>query len=109
MAIQSDIYKAAVQSKNAVCASVKLSRYFHETYNSLQSTPMLKGCIYTCFDIVDTAFSYERELIICTFLQNFSGKESNLQLILNAHTAFLPLWGRLDLVLKKHVYVIRVI
>ena len=42
------------------------------------------------FDIVDTAFSYERELIVCSFLQDFSkGKGSSLQLICNAHTAFL--------------------
>ena len=42
------------------------------------------------FDIVDTAFSYERELIVCSFLQDFSkGKGSSLRLICNAHTAFL--------------------
>ena len=42
------------------------------------------------FDIVDTAFSYERELIVCLFLQDFSKeKGSSLQLICNAHTAFL--------------------
>ena len=42
------------------------------------------------FDIVDTAFNYERELIIYTFLQDFSkGKGSTLQLIYNEHTAFL--------------------
>ena len=41
------------------------------------------------FDIVDTALSYERELIVCSFLQGFSrGKGSSLQLICNAHTAF---------------------
>jgi len=41
-------------------------------------------------DIVDTAFSYERNLIVCSFLQDFSKeKESNLQLICNAHTVFL--------------------
>ena len=42
------------------------------------------------FDIVDTAFSYERKLIVCSFLQDFSkGKGSSLQLFCNAHTAFL--------------------
>ena len=42
------------------------------------------------FDIVDTAFIYERELIACSFLQDFSkGKGSSLQLISFAHTAFL--------------------
>ena len=40
-------------------------------------------------DIVDAAFSYEKELIACSFLQNFSmGKGSSFGLICNAHTAF---------------------
>ena len=46
-------------------------------------------------DIVDrpTTISYERELIICSFLLDFSkGKGSSLQLICNAHTAFLLCW-----------------
>ena len=43
------------------------------------------------FDIVDTAF---REFIVCSFLQDLSkGKGSSLQLICNAHIAFLLLWG----------------
>ena len=42
------------------------------------------------FDIADTTFSYEKELIFCSFLQGFSkAKGSSLQLICNAHTAFL--------------------
>ena len=42
------------------------------------------------FDIVDTALSYERELIVCSFLQDFSkGKGSSMQLVFNAHIAFL--------------------
>ena len=42
------------------------------------------------FDIVDTVFSYKRELITWSFLQDFSkGKASSLQFICNAHTAFL--------------------
>ena len=42
------------------------------------------------FDIVDTTFSYERELIVYSFLQDFStGKGSSLKLNCNAHTAFL--------------------
>ena len=58
---------------------------------SLQSTPRLKSCIYTCLIIiVDTFSSYERELIACLFLQNFSkGKGNSLQLMCNAHTALL--------------------
>ena len=40
-------------------------------------------------ETVDTAFSYERGLIVCSFPQDFSkGKGSSLQLIRNAHTAF---------------------
>ena len=50
---------------------------------------MLKGCTYT-FDIVDTAFNYETELVVRSFLQDFGkGKGSSLQLICNAHTVFL--------------------
>ena len=42
------------------------------------------------FDIiVDTAFCYKRELIVCSFLQGLSkGKGSTLQLTCNAHTMF---------------------
>ena len=49
------------------------------------------------FDTVDTAFSYEVELIVHSFLQDFSkAKGSRLQLICNAHTAFLLCGGRND-------------
>ena len=42
------------------------------------------------FDIVNTSFSYETQLIVYSFLQDLSkGKRSSLQLIYNAHTAFL--------------------
>ena len=42
------------------------------------------------FDMVDTAFSYCRALIVCYFLQESSKvKESTLHVICNAHTAFL--------------------
>ena len=42
------------------------------------------------FEIVDTAVSYERELITCSFGQDFfKGKGSSLQLTCNAHTVFL--------------------
>ena len=48
------------------------------------------------FDIVDAAFSYKRELIVCSFVQDFSkGKGSSLPLICNAHTAFFTLWSRI--------------
>ena len=49
------------------------------------------------FDIVNAAFSYERELIVCSILYEFNkGKGSSLQLISNAYTAFFTLWGRLS-------------
>ena len=45
------------------------------------------------FNKVDTAFSYEIELIVCSFLQDFSmGMGSSLQSICNAHTAFFTLF-----------------
>ena len=49
------------------------------------------------FDKVDTAFSYERELNVCSF---FKGKRSSLHLFCNAHTA---LWGRLIEKEKKNL------
>ena len=52
------------------------------------------------FDIVDTAFIHERDLVVCSFLQDFSnGKESSLQLIFYANNTFL-LYGA-DLVYDK--------
>ena len=84
----------AVQSKNAVCAFIKHSRYFDLTYTftSIHShakklyLPMLQQT----YDIVDTAFSYEIELIVCSFLPDYSkGKGSSVQLICNAHASFL--------------------
>ena len=52
------------------------------------------------FDIVDAAFSYERELIVCSFLQDFSKeKGGSLQLIYNAHTVFLLC--EVEMILKK--------
>ena len=51
-----------------------------------QSTPMLKSCIYTCFNLLDTVSSEVRKCIVCSFLQDFSnGKGSSLRLICNAH------------------------
>ena len=42
------------------------------------------------FDTVDTVFNYERDLIVSSFLQDFTkGKESSFPLFFNAHTAFL--------------------
>ncbi len=52
------------QSKNAVCANIKYTRYFplHAKISG-QSTSILKDCIM--FHIVDTSFSYGRALIAC--------------------------------------------
>ena len=49
------------------------------------------------FDVVNTAFIYERELIICSSLQDFSkGRGNSLQLICNAYSGFFQgqKWGR---------------
>ena len=51
-------------------------------------------------DIVDTAFSYKRGLIVCSFrgsfLQDFSKvKGSTLELIWNTHTAFILTVGQI--------------
>ena len=40
------------------------------------------------FDIVDAVVNYERELIVCSVLKDFS-EGSSLKLIFNAYTAFL--------------------
>ena len=55
------------------------------------------------FGIIDTALSYERELIICTFLQDFSkGKGSSLPLTCNTTYCVFTLWGRtFDMFLKE--------
>ena len=82
--------KSAVLSKNAICAFLKHSIHFHLTYSFTSIPSHAKKLYLHMFDIVDTAFSYERELITCSFLQDFSkGKGSSLQLICNTHTAFL--------------------
>ena len=49
------------------------------------------------FDTVDIAFGYERESKVCLYLQDFSnGKGGSLQVICDAHTPFITLWGRID-------------
>ncbi len=46
--------------------------------------------MYIMFETVDTPFSYGRELIVCSSLQDFpKTKEGTLRVILNAATAFL--------------------
>ena len=50
-------------------------------YNFISIHSYAKKLYLHMFGTVDTVFSYERELIVCSFLQDFSkGKESNLQL-----------------------------
>ncbi len=36
-----------------------------EHWNSGQSITVVKGCMYIMFNVVDTAFSYWRVLIVC--------------------------------------------
>ncbi len=81
----------AVPSKNAVSANIKHSIDTPSTRQiSGQSTTVVKGCMHIMFDIVDTAFSFGRALIICEFIQeSFKVKESSLHEIWNADTAFL--------------------
>ena len=56
------------------------------------------------FDIVDTALSYERELTVCSFLQDFSkGKGNSLQLICNAHTAFLLCGAEMTVIIPYYM------
>ncbi len=37
-----------------------------------QATPVVEGCMNIMFDMVDTAFTYCRALIVCLFLQESS-------------------------------------
>ena len=89
---RSDKGYSAVQSKHAVCAFIKHNRYFYLTYSFTSIHSHAKKLHLHVLSIVDTAFSNESELISYSFLQDFSkGKGSSMQLICNAHTAFL-LW-----------------
>ena len=67
---------------------------------SIQFTPThsyAKKLYLHMFDLVDTVFSYESELFVCSFLQDFSmGKGSSLQLICNAHAAFFLCVAEID-------------
>ena len=84
--------KSTVQSKNTVCAFIKHSKYFRLQYNFTSIHSHVKKLYLHMFDIVDTAFRYERELIhvVCSFLQDFiKVKGSSLLLIYIAHTVFV--------------------
>ena len=69
---------------------IKHSRYTcFKMYNFTSIHSHAKTLYLHMFDTVDTAFSYERELIV-SFLQDLSkGKGIGLQFICYAHTAFL--------------------
>ena len=62
-------YTSAPPSKNAVSAIIKQSRYFHLKSNFTLIHSHAKRLYIHMIDIVDAAFSYERELIVCSFLQ----------------------------------------
>ena len=63
---------SAVTSKNAVSANIKHSWYCPYTSNFWSNNYVIKGCMYIMFDMVDTAFTYKRALIIvCKFLQGY--------------------------------------
>ena len=69
---------------------MKYRRYFYLRYNFPSIHFHAKMLYLHMFDIVDTVFSFERKLIVCSFLQKFlQRKESILHLICNAHVAFL--------------------
>ncbi len=58
------VHKPAPQSKNAVSIDIKYNTSSKHQISG-QSTSILKGCMYIMFYIVDTPFSYGRELIVC--------------------------------------------
>ncbi len=68
-----------VQISNLIDTSIK-----RPTFRTV-----VKSFMDIMFDMVDTAFSYWRALIVCWFLQESSKvKESSLHVIWNAHTVF---------------------
>ncbi len=65
------------QSKNAVSTNLRYSRYIHLMSNFSSIHFHTKRLYEHMFDIVDTAFSYGRELIVCLSLQEFSKTKEN--------------------------------
>ena len=62
------VYNVAVQSKNAVCeykadTSIKSTNSIHIGL----STPRANTLYLYMFDVVDCAFSYKREWIVCRY------------------------------------------
>ena len=62
-----DAESSAVQRENAVCTFIKHSRYFHRPYNFTSIHSHAKKLYLHMVGIVDTVFSYESELIRCSF------------------------------------------
>ena len=75
-----------------VSLNENLPQPYKYNFTSIQSHA--KKLYLHMVNIVDTALSLDKELIICSFLQDISKeKESSLQLICNAQTAF---WGQVQ-------------
>ncbi len=74
---------SAPQSKNAVCASTKHSRYF------FQSTFMLKSCMCIMFDMVDTVLNIDCLLIS---LGNFQFKRKYSAFDLKCTYCIFTVW-----------------
>ncbi len=58
-------YNTVVPSKNTVSANIKHSRYFFVTFNFWSIYYYGIRFYIHMFDMVDTAFSYGRALIVC--------------------------------------------
>ncbi len=76
------VYNSVPQSKNTISTNIKHSRYFHLMSNFWSFHYCGKRLYIHMSDIVGTPFSYGRELIVCSSLQEFSKtKESTLHVI----------------------------
>ena len=68
--VWNDTQKSAVPSKNAVSVGLSI-KHIGQVDTSIkhpisgQFTAVVKGCIYICLNMVDTAFRNGRALIVC--------------------------------------------
>ncbi len=88
---------SAPQSKNTVSTNIKHSRYIHLMSNFLSIHSHIKWLYvqFYMFDIVDTPFSYGRELIVCSSLQVFfHSKRKYSACDLKCRYCVFTLWGR---------------
>ncbi len=69
-----------MQISNITDTSIKTSRSIHSHGKRLY---------VHMFDMIDTALSYWRALVVSNFFRNLEVKESSLYVIWHAHTAFL--------------------